>query len=84
MVQGTKVYIVNMKKITVEMYECEWCGERFFSEKECTAHEKDAHKCPNCIHSFWLYGCERTCELESASKRCSFKLRPVKEYTDNE
>lgn len=62
-----------MKTILVKNYQCEYCNKIFDLKQECLDHEFMKHKCPNCIHSYYVYGCEFNCELENNNKRCRFK-----------
>lgn len=62
-----------MREIQVTKYQCEYCGQIFGSEYLCKLHEKEKHKCANCEHSYYVYGCELNCELENDNKRCSYK-----------
>ena len=64
-----------MKIILVKNYQCEFCGEIFSMKWLCSLHEKEKHKCPNCKHSYYVYGCELNCALEKNNKRCRFKSK---------
>ena len=67
-----------MREIRVTKYQCEYCGKIFDSEFLCECHEKDKHKCPNCEHGYYVYGCEFNCELKNENKRCSYKKKKEK------
>lgn len=62
-----------MKKIKVVKYKCDFCGKIFDMIWECRYHEEEKHKCPNCVHSYYVYGCELNCVLKNKNKRCRFK-----------
>ena len=56
-----------MKEIFIKNYECDFCKKIFDN------HEKTEHKCPNCEHSYYVYGCELNCDLENQNKKCKFE-----------
>ncbi len=60
-----------MKKVLVEKYQCDWCGQQFDTEEEANAHEKNMHKCPNCKHVWFLYGTDQECSLHE----CNFEQK---------
>lgn len=62
-----------MKRRRVLRFECEYCGELFDSINMCDLHEKEEHKCPQCKHSYYVYGCERNCTRENKGKKCKFE-----------
>ena len=62
-----------MKIVLVENYQCDFCNQVFNMKWQCQLHEKEKHKCPNCEHSYYVYGIELNCELENNRKPCRFK-----------
>ena len=62
-----------MKRRRVLRFECEYCGELFVSTTECELHELTEHKCPKCVHGYYVYGCEHECELLNAGKACNYE-----------
>lgn len=58
-----------MKEITVVKYQCDFCKKKFNTKSDCKFHERSIHKCPNCKHVYYVYGCEQECELKS----CHYK-----------
>lgn len=62
-----------MNYIFVKKYQCEFCDKIFDTKWECLLHEEETHKCPKCVHSYYVYGCELNCELRNNNKRCRFK-----------
>lgn len=67
-----------MKVIWVPRYQCSYCGKIYDSKGECRYHEKEKHKCPSCVHSYYVYGCERRCVIEEAGKNCRYKEKDKK------
>ena len=53
------------KQITMKMYKCEYCGKMFDRLNKCASHELFEHKCPTCVHSYYVYGCELQCSRKS-------------------
>jgi hypothetical protein len=64
-----------MKKISIVAFKCDFCDETFSNKLKCRLHEELEHKCPNCIHSYYVYGCELNCHLENNNKKCNFKKK---------
>ena len=64
-----------MKTILVKKYQCEYCNEIFDKQWQCNYHEKTEHKCPECIYSYYVYGCELNCVRENENKNCRFSKR---------
>lgn len=62
-----------MKEIFIKNYECDFCKKIFDKKWLCEYHEKTEHKCPNCEHSYYVYGCELNCDLENQNKKCKFE-----------
>ena len=62
-----------MKEISVIKYQCGFCEKIFDRQWECELHEKEEHLCPECKHSYYVYGCERNCTLENEGKKCKFE-----------
>lgn len=62
-----------MIEILVKQFKCEYCGKIFEKQWLCDYHEKTEHKCPNCKHSYYVYGCELNCTLENEHKKCKFE-----------
>ena len=62
-------------------YMCDFCGEMFESKGKCEYHEYDKHKCPQCEHSYYVYGCEFNCALENKGKKCKYTPKTKKETT---
>ena len=62
-----------MKIVLVESYQCEFCNKIFENKWECKLHEREKHLCPNCEHSYYVYGCELNCALKNDGKSCRFK-----------
>ena len=62
-----------MKHIKVDYWQCDYCGEKFDEKWKCEGHEIETHKCPKCEHSYYVYGCELSCELTDNHKLCKFK-----------
>ena len=63
-----------MKKVLIEKYKCDYCDMLFDDEEKASKHEKKAHMCPNCIHSWLLYGSEISCDLN----KCNFEKKTEK------
>ena len=68
---------IIMKEINVRKYACEFCDMQFDKKSECNDHELLEHKCPNCIHAYYVYGCELNCELLNSCKSCKFEKKTV-------
>lgn len=64
-----------MKEVLITHYQCEFCYKIFELKWQCDLHEREKHKCPNCIHSYYVYGCELNCELENNKKRCKYQSK---------
>ena len=64
-----------MKKIQVTLYRCEFCNKVFKKKSRCLFHEKENHKCPECKHVYYVYGCELNCIREDEGKRCKFERK---------
>ena len=64
-----------MKELEVIKYQCSYCGKTFDYRADCRHHEKDKHECPECKHSYYVYGCEFRCAQEEAGKKCRFVKR---------
>lgn len=64
-----------MTPVYIKHYKCDFCKEVFSMEWKCEYHEKTRHKCPNCVHSYYVYGCELTCALENHGKPYRFKKK---------
>lgn len=60
------------ERIIMKMYKCDYCGELFDGLNKCTSHEHLEHKCPTCIHSYYVYGCELKC---SRNKGCKYQSK---------
>lgn len=53
----------------VTYYRCNSCGLEFASFAEADAHEKKCDRCSRCVHVYYVYGCEQTCDHK---KDCKF------------
>ena len=62
-----------MKEIT--LYVCEGCGAEFRKKSHCKEHIIVCQRCPECVHAYYVYGCELNCELKNNGKRCNFKKK---------
>ena len=63
------------ERIIMKMYKCDYCGELFDRLNKCTSHELIEHKCPTCIHSYYVYGCELKCYRSDKHKLCKFQKK---------
>lgn len=61
-----------MTEIQVPHWKCDYCGEVFSRMWECSLHENEQHKCPNCKYSYYVYGCELNCSRINNHKKCKF------------
>lgn len=64
-----------MKEIPIVVFKCDFCDETFSDKFKCYSHERLEHKCPNCVHSYYVYGCELNCNLENNNTTCNFKKK---------
>ena len=64
-----------MKEIQIPHWQCDYCGKIFARKWECESHELEEHKCPQCEHSYYVYGCELNCELINNNKKCKFSAK---------
>ena len=62
-----------MKEIQIPHWQCDYCGKIFARKWECELHEKEEHKCPNCKHGYYVYGCELNCSRINNHKKCKFE-----------
>ena len=62
-----------MKAITI--YVCEGCGSEFRSKSQCNEHIRECSRCQECVHAYYVYGCELNCALRNQGKTCRFKQK---------
>ena len=64
-----------MHEIKVTRYVCDYCGNVYGNKNACKQHEKYDHKCKECDHAYYVYGCEFNCARENQGKPCRFKKK---------
>lgn len=57
----------------MKMYKCDFCEKLFDTLNICISHEYLDHKCPNCINSYYVYGCELQCSRDDEHKNCKYQ-----------
>ena len=61
-----------INKRTKFLLKCNECGYQWEALPTSTLYSDYKHKCPNCEHSYYVYGCELNCSRINNNKKCKF------------